>query len=328
VKVKIFTEGGTGIGLGHISRCSALYDEVASRGLDVKFVINGNVENVDLLEGRRAEFIDWLSVDYLNNHISSTDYCIVDSYLVSEYLCRIIFNKSKVALFIDDNMRINYPNGIIVNPSLSVDNLNYSSLYEETILLLGAKYIILRNPFLNAKRNMINKDVKEVLISMGGSDIRDLTPKVINEICQKYPEIKFNVVIGKAFENLTNIKKTNLSNVELHYNITAELMKQLMIKADFAITAAGQTIYEFLATQTPFIPIRIIDNQSNNIRGLLKVNPSQVVIEYDDIQLIEKLEKEFKIMLSQIKRENLLYLYEGYVDGTGNKRIIDRLLGE
>lgn len=327
MKVKIFTEGGSGIGLGHVSRCSSLYDEVASRGLEVEFIIYGDIEKIDLLKGRIVKNIYWLSEDYLNNSIQNTDYCIVDSYLASRELYQIIAEKSKKTLYIDDNARIEYPKGIIVNPSLSVDGLNYSKNNQNTYLL-GAKHIILRSPFLNVERNTINQDVKEVLITMGGSDIRDLTPRILSSICTKYPDIKFNVVIGNAFHNVKVIESIELKNVELHYNIDAELMKKLMLKSDFAITAAGQTIHELLATQTPFIPIQVIDNQSNNIKGLKKINPDQVVIEYDDELFIRKLEIEFSAFLDYDQREEHFNLCNKKVDGIGRKRIIDNLLKE
>jgi spore coat polysaccharide biosynthesis predicted glycosyltransferase SpsG len=327
MKVKIFTEGGSSIGLGHISRCSSLYDQIASRGIDVEIIIYGDIKDIDFLNGEIVKNNNWLSDDYLNSYIKNTDYCIVDSYLASKDLYQIISNKSKKAIYIDDNARIEYPVGIIVNPSLSVDNINYPR-NGGTIFLLGAKYIILRSPFVNAERKTIHKNVKEVFVSMGGSDYRNLTPMILNDICIKHPEIKFNVVVGNAFHNVDLIESIRLNNIELHYNIGAELMKSLMLKSDFAITAAGQTIYELLATQTPFIAIKIIDNQSNNINGLKKISPQLGIIEYNDEYFIEKLDIEFKAMLSHAQRESYLNLCKNKVDGLGSKRIIDILLRE
>lgn len=326
MKVKIFTEGGSDIGLGHVSRCSSLYDEIASRGIDVEFIIYGNIQNNDIFQDRIVKKIDWISDDYLNSYIENTDYCIVDSYLASKDLYHIISDKSKKALYIDDTNRIEYPKSILVNPSLSVDNLNYPENNGNTYLL-GAKFIILRSPFVNAVRKIINKDVKEVLITMGGSDFRGLTPKILNGICRKYSEIKFTVVAGSAFHNIELIKSIQHNNVELYYNVDAELMMKLMLRSDFAITAAGQTIYELLATETPFIPIKVIHNQVNNINGLRKINRHQVVIEYDDEYFIEKLDSEFKMLFSQLQREKHLEVYKGKVDGLGSKRIVDIIVG-
>jgi len=327
MSIKIFTEGGSGIGLGHISRCSSLFEEVEVRGLEVEFFIYGNIENIDFLKGQLVKNINWLTEDYLNNYINKNDYCIVDSYLASKNFYTIISDKSNKALFIDDNARIKYPKGIIVNPSLSIEGLNYP-LNDESHYLLGAPYIILRTPFVNIDRDDANKDVKEVLITMGGSDLRDLTPKILNRICRKHPEIKFSVVIGNAFHNVDIIESIKLNNIELYYNIDADLMKSLMLRTDFAITAAGQTIYELLATRTPFIPIKIIANQVNNINGLKKINPEQIVIDYDDSLLMEKLEYEFILMLDLDKRTAFTLKYHKSVDGYGSKRIINKLLSE
>lgn len=47
-RVIIFTEGGDNIGFGHITRCSALYEEIESRNIEVLFVIFGkNIDEVD-----------------------------------------------------------------------------------------------------------------------------------------------------------------------------------------------------------------------------------------------------------------------------------------
>lgn len=327
MKVKIFTEGGSDIGLGHISRCSALYDEIVNRKIDVEFIIYGYIDNVAFLKERIVKNINWMSEDFLNSYVSNTDYCIVDSYLASEDLYRIISNKSKKALFIDDNIRINYPKGIIVNPSIYVDDLCYPR-NNNNIYFLGPEYIILRSYFVNNERNNINKNVKQVLITMGGSDIRSLTPMIIKHICNKYSDIRFCVVNGNVSYNIDFDENIELSNIQVYYNIDAKLMKSLMLKSDFAITAAGQTIYELLATQTPFIPIKTVDNQSNNISGLKKINPFQVIIEHDEEYLLEKLEKEFETMLSRNKRQALVNLYKNQIDGLGSKRIIDSLLME
>jgi len=325
MKVKIFTEGGHNIGLGHISRCSALYDEGERRGIDTKLFIHGNTKNLDFLNGRIFENINWLSENYLINNINKMDYCIIDSYLASERIYSIISSKSKNVLFIDDNSRISYPKGIMVNPSLSTDSLRYPS-NDEILYLLGHKYIILRSPFINIERITLNKVVKEVLITMGGSDFRELTPKILNNICVKYPEIKFNVIIGNAFSNLKHIKRNEQNNVEFYLNIDEELMEKLMIRSDVAITSAGQTIYELLATQTPFIAIKVVDNQNNNINGLMKIHTQQSIIEYDNKRFDEKLDSEFKEMLCYEKRKRYFNVYKNVVDGFGTRRIFDILL--
>lgn len=326
MKVKIFTEGGNEIGLGHISRCSSLYDEVKSRGIDVEFIINGSIEHLDVFKELPARFENWLSTGYLDCCIGSTDYCIVDSYLANNELYELISLKAKKALYIDDFARIRYPLGIVVNPALYADNICYP-IGDDNTYLLGSEYIILRRPFIHVNRSTLKEEVNEVLVTMGGSDIRYLTLRVMNQICIKYPNIKFNVVVSDCFQNIHSINQNEFSNIQLFYNVNAELMKSLMVQSDFAITAAGQTIYELLATKTPFIPIKIAENQSNNIEGLKKITINDVFINYNDVNVMEKLEKEFVKLLDYGERIRLATLYKNRVDGLGSKRIINSLLG-
>lgn len=326
MKVKIFTEGGKGIGLGHLSRCCSLYDEVYSRGLEVELIIYGDIINVALSNDWQIKNDNWLLANYLDANIEGTDCCIVDSYLASKDLYEIISNKAKMALYIDDMARINYPSGIIVNPSLYTDSIMYPD-NDGNDYLLGYEYIILRTPFMYSDKNKKNRVVKEVLVTMGGTDIRNLTPRIITNICSDYHDIKFNVVINDKFFNIANIESAILKNTKLYYNVDDKKMRDLMVRSDIAITAAGQTIYELLATGTPFIPIKVIENQSNNINGLRKIYPDQISINYDDNDFISILRNEFKLMFDINIRTKWIDTYDNIVDGLGRKRIINRLLG-
>jgi spore coat polysaccharide biosynthesis predicted glycosyltransferase SpsG len=322
--VKIFTEGGSNIGLGHISRCCCLYDEITGRGIMVEFIIFGDIEGLGLLRGKNVININWISSDYLNCHINNTDYCIVDSYLATKEINLVISDKSKKALFIDDNMGIEYPKGIIVKPSLCNEEMFKKD--SGHIYLVGVEYILLRSAFVDVKRGACKRSVEEVLITMGGSDIRNLTPKIIDMLCMKHSEIKFKVVVGNAYYNIDQHIKKERDNVVFYYNIDAELMKELMLNSEFAIAAAGQTLYELLATKTPFIAIKVIDNQKVNVDGIKKHFPSISIFDCEDEDFIGKFEAEFETMLKQACEEDLSKRYMNIVDGKGSKRIIDALL--
>ena len=67
-RVIIFTEGGDNIGFGHITRCSALYEEIESRNIEVLFVIFG--KNIDgLLKGKRYLNKDWKDREFLKKFL-------------------------------------------------------------------------------------------------------------------------------------------------------------------------------------------------------------------------------------------------------------------
>jgi len=287
MKVKIFTEGGKDIGMGHISRCSSLYDEISSRGIAVDFIVFGDVSDVSFLAGIQIKNENWLDKEYLIRNISKEDYVIIDSYKADKELYDIIDLNSKKALYIDDIGRLDYPGGFILNPSLDSSHINYS---ETAIshLLTGPKFVILRRPFIGSKRKFVRKRIERVLITMGGSDIRGLTPLIISKVCSERLDLFFDVIISSEESQFKKGYDVNNININIHTNVNADEMMKLMIKADIAITAAGQTIYELLATQTPFIPIQIISK-----------------FDY---------------------RKEQSLIYKDIIDGYGSKRIIDKLL--
>lgn len=327
MRVLIFTEGGSQIGLGHISRCSSFYEELVDRGIEVEFIINSGTRQFEIIKNKQYKIVNWLSKEFLTKYIKNDDYCIVDSYLASEDLCRFISNRAKKTLFIDDNGRIEYSEGIVVNPSLSTEAVKYP-INDTNCYLLGPKYIILRSPFIQVEREYINSQVKEVLITLGGSDIHNLTPRILKQLTNYNSEITFNVVIGNAFENIEEIKSFSSKNINIYENATAGEMKSIMLKSDFAITAAGQTIYELLATKTPFIPIQIAKNQANNVVGLIECDLVNKVLDYDEDLFIEKIVTEFKNYMDYCLRQKLVKKYTKVIDGLGSKRIVDSLLGD
>lgn len=71
MKVKILTEGGNNIGLGHISRYMSLYTEVLKREISTDFIINGDVSRVDFLHGITFKNENWLQGEFLHNHIAA-----------------------------------------------------------------------------------------------------------------------------------------------------------------------------------------------------------------------------------------------------------------
>ena len=326
MKVKIFTEGGKDIGFGHISRCSSLYNEVVNRGILVDFIVYGDIEDVDFLNGINSMNEKWLDKEYLLNNISSDDYVIVDSYKAAKETYEIISRISKKALFIDDIGRIAYPEGIIVNPSLDASHIDYSQSPNST-LLSGPEYVILRPQFCNIKRENISNEVKRVLITMGGTDIRGLTPLIIGNICRNMLDIEFDIVIGS--ENMDKIKSqfSEMSNITFHNNLGSTQMMELMMSSDLAITAAGQTIYELLATQTPFIPIQVIENQKFTVSTILEKDIVRKVISWSSKSLSEGIIREIEVLKDEMYRKKFIYKNSNLIDGKGSGRIIDELMG-
>lgn len=330
MKVKIFTEAGNSIGYGHLSRCVSLYKEIQKRKVQVELVLYGEAGDIFALNNKTITKKNWLDVEYLENTISNEDYVIVDSYIAQKKHYEIIASKSKKALYLDDTGRLEYPDGIIVHPSLNSHDIDYS-FAGNNIVLTGPKYIILRSSFINSlnclREQKIKPFVHKALVLLGGTDVRNLTSVIIDYIVRDNPNIIFEIVIKpEQYEKLSSAYK--LDNINFHKNLSENKMNQIMLDSDLAITTAGQTIYELIATRTPFLAIQIADNQKQNIKALKDYISSKIVLSYSSKNFINDLEDLFLALKDYDKRKIIVGKLLGLLDGHGPQRIIDTMLNQ
>lgn len=322
MKVKIFTEGGGSMGLGHLSRCSALYEEIRKRDVMVEFIVYGEIGEVDFLKGISLTNINWMDEKYLMENIRHEDYVIIDSYKAELKIYEYISKLAKRVLYIDDIGRLDYPQGVILNPSLDISAIPYKDIYKDRVLH-GPEYVILREAFRGKFKEKLDLELQRILVIMGGTDAKNIIPLIVNNICKNNEKIHFDIICGIKPKTET---QSDIENISVYENIGASRIADLMIDADLVITAAGQTIYELMAMQIPFIPIEIIDNQKNNIAALLKYNSEQLVIHFDEINFIENLRKAIVAHRSFLYRTSQRARYGDLVDGKGVERIVNILL--
>lgn len=311
-RVIIFTEGGDNIGFGHITRCFALYEELIGREIETIFVVYGN--NIDeILEGKEYVNIDWKNIEFLKNFLQKDDYIIIDSYLANLEIYNFISNNTKKCMYIDDNNRLKYPKGVILNPVL------YEDLEYETTnhILRGKDYIIVRKEFLEYTQSL-EKSI-DILITLGGTDIRNLTPELIKILQEINPNLNIAIVIGKTFHNKEEIETLKTDKINLFYNISATDMRNLILKSKFVICGCGQSINEMLILKCNFLPILIADNQLRNYNFLLKKKIVKYAINSNNLKEMKKSIENFlqdKIMINFIINKNF----------DRNKNIIDSFL--
>ena len=80
---------------------------------------------------------------------------------------------------IDDNIRLNYPQSIVVNVSLNSNEMNYPK-NKNIKYLLGTKYTILRREFWSETNKKIKKNIKNIMVTFGGYDKNNLTSLVLS----------------------------------------------------------------------------------------------------------------------------------------------------
>lgn len=142
-----------------------------------------------------------------------------------------------------------------LGPGAKKANLVINELYPENENLpnhfFGHRYFCSRDEFLLSDYKRVNKDVKRVLITMGGTDPSDLTLKVLSAVygyCLK-KKIAIDVVMGLGYQKEGEL--ANYPGIGIHRNIGT--MSDFMLNADLIFTSAGRTVYEAACIGTPTI---------------------------------------------------------------------------
>jgi len=326
MKVTIITEGGLNIGLGHIMRCLSVYQAFEERNINVKLIVNSDNSVDKLLENKNYKIFNWVEKQQeLFDLIKDNNVVIIDSYLAEISFYKKISELVEIPVYIDDNNRLEYPKGFVLNGNIHAKELNYPA-NKDIKYLLGTEYTPLRKEFWDVPEKVQKEKINNVMIVLGGNDIRNLTPLIMGFLKRKYPFWKKNIIIGSSFSNIDAIKKEIDENTNLIYYPDAQGMKEIMLKSDMAISAGGQTLYELARIGVPTIGICVAENQIGNIQGWQKVG----FLDYTDLHNESTLSKEFTNIIERLQEESIREekskIGKHLVDGKGSYRVVKDLL--
>lgn len=328
MRVFILTEGGRRSGFGHIIRCSSLCDAFKSRGITLSFLVNGDGVVGDLLRKNHRVF-NWLKErKRLFKMIEGADIVIVDSYMAEPTFYRKISDLVRVAAYMDELKRIDYPKGVVINGNIYAEKLAYPKK-KDMKYLLGTKYVPLRKEFWIMSRKKVRKHLKKIMVTCGGGDFKDLTPKILRMLNTCFPRIIKRIIVGKGFskENIRSIKKAKDGNTELIFYPSAARIKSVMLESDMAISTGGQTMYELAVSGTPAIGICVADNQEMILKEWKRIGFLEYAGWYYQKGLLDKVRDAITCsMASASQRKRRIDIGTSYVDGKGAHRTVSALV--
>ena len=324
MNVVILTEGGKDYGFGHVARCSSIYQAFQYYGISPTFLVNGDESVKSIISDIDVEIRNWIED---SSFISNADIIVIDSYIADLDFYNELSNDIPLVVYVDDNNRLHYPKGIVVNGTLDVSNMDYSQR-KNIEYLVGNEFIPLRKDFWNIPKLKINDSIENILITMGGNDLRNLTPQILKLLNNNFPEVNKKVIIADSFNNVSEIEALKNDSVELIYSPNSNQIMDTMNSVDLAISASGQTLYELACIGVPTIAIGVIDNQKNNIKNWI----NQGFIEYagcwSDNNLLDNiLNKIEHLQDKNIRYDKQLFGIQA-VDGKGSLKIVKGILNK
>jgi UDP-2,4-diacetamido-2,4,6-trideoxy-beta-L-altropyranose hydrolase len=322
MKVFIITEGSKNTGFGHVTRCLSLYQDFEERGILPEFIINGDSNVEYLLKDANYQIFNWLDEkSKLFEKVKDADIAIIDSYLADISVYNVLSDLVKLSVYVDDNKRLNYPKGIVLNANIHAEKLNYPKK-DGVTYLLGTRYTPLRKEFWEVPQKKIKEKVESIMITFGGDDAKNMTPKILAFLNDEYSNLIKNVIIGRSFQNIDEIKEYMDKNTNLIYYPDAEKMKEIMLESDIAVSASGQTLNELASVGVPTIGVCVAENQMGNIKGWRSSGFLEYTGWYNNSNILEKIKNSIKHLEGAKIRNNKTQITKKIIDGKGSSRII------
>ncbi len=326
-------DGGTSIGMGHITRCLALA-EMLKNDFNMYFCVQTPTPVIEEMIQKVISQIVPLpaSTNYtdegnrMRGWLDPTEIVVLDGYHFKTKYQQAIKNRGCKLVVIDDLHSWHQVADVVINHAEGVPPSVYTK-EDFTKLCLGLDYVLLRKPFLqpNLKPRKITA-VKKVFISMGAADVNNITQKFTEALLQIKSIEEIHLMLGAINPNLKQIEKLIEENKQIkiitHFNISAEELAELLKKCDVSICPASSISLESCAIGIGLISGYTAENQMGNLLGMEK---RKTLINFGDMNLLTVDEIKQRLSSVFIHPEQLNELIENQakmIDGKSPERLL------
>src|SRR5262245_36305968 len=261
------TEGGAGVGLGHVSRCLAVARAALAEGGRVTFLAPPEPAVAALLARVPARVIAHAWPGDAAGAVATVralapDAIVVDSYKASaEFLAAL--RAAAPVIAVDDAADRPLPVDVVVNGSIAAESLPYRRA-SGAEFLLGSRYALLDPVFSEMAERPVAARVERILVSLGGGVWTDEVAAAIRAADAVLDGGAVDVAAGPfgMERELDAAAGAARNRVAVHRGRFG--LRDLMVAADLAVCGAGMTLYELSATGTPAVTVCMADNQRPN----------------------------------------------------------------
>ena len=259
-------DGSKELGLGHIFRCVALADSL--HGGDISFWVKDNPDVRGILKGKDTNYLlpdltcksetDFLIREIIKKKI---DALITDLLVYPKgYLEKLKQTHVKLITFHELETDIS-ASDILINSNTFKGFDNCKDLVTGD-KCFGPSYVVIRDGIRKIKPVRPSKQVKTILISMGGSDPHGITLRVVNNLISLSAKPKIIIHAGPAFKyhkELFAMLGKGSDGFTVRENVPE--LAELMVNADVAISCGGITMYELCYLGIPSIILSLNNRQ-------------------------------------------------------------------
>lgn len=330
----IRADANVSIGTGHVMRCLALAQAWQDRGGTARLVtceLPATLANRVSSEGVSLTTIaafpgstEDAIATIAQARQTGADWIVVDGERFRENFLQLVRDAGLHVLLVDDFAdREAVAADLIVNPNLGVDSATYRNRAAGATVLAGPRYCLLRREFRAAPPKRSGAAGNRVLISLGGSDPDNLTPRIAAALAGR-GDFQLMLVAGPGNPATDQLRRLNAANIRVLEDV--KNMADLMSNADIAVVAAGGTLWELLSMGCTVLSYARNAVQRNVVQLLAE---DGVIVDMCDTNSFDPaaLESEVKrLSESRAARERMAELGRNLIDGAGAARVVDAML--
>lgn len=260
VTAVFIVEAGPDVGLGHLRRAQALAAALRRRGAVPRFLVDGAADSA----GPQVTLLGWTrdpELAFTALAGQRPDVVVVDSYRATVEVLERLRAVAGCVVAVDDLADRSLPAHVVVNGALHAPGLPYRGA-ADTTFLLGPEYALLDPAFGDAADRVPGSVVRQVLVTLGGGAVGAVLDTAVAGVRRALPLAAIDVALGPFSDARVEAQE----RVTLHRGLRS--LRDMMRRADLAVTGGGMTLYECLAAGTPVVGVSLADNQRTNIEAL------------------------------------------------------------
>lgn len=269
------------MGMGHLLRCLALVQALekllAATQHPIKLVFVVKADTLPLCRAR----LDWCGdILVLPEHIQQADepaylaqYCerqdvaalVLDGYQFDrEYRQALSQIAVKHIVFDDNNDSGSLCADLVINGASNAQQLGYETTAPLAQLCVGSTYRLLREEFTHAELRLPWYLRSKLTLVMGGSDPRNFSLKILQQLEQQHFRAKITLATGGAYTHVDELKQfLTQSSLNVEHLQNCQTMAELFGQSLLVVSAAGGSQFELQAMHTPALLLVVADNQRN-----------------------------------------------------------------
>jgi|TARA_B110000259_G_scaffold182285_1_gene225660 spore coat polysaccharide biosynthesis predicted glycosyltransferase SpsG/RimJ/RimL family protein N-acetyltransferase len=335
------------IGIGHLKRMTYLADNLLKKKHKVIFVLRRfqtTKIKKDFIKKYSIKFIDSVK----NNFIFEKKFTKkINNNLFFEFEFNFIMKlieKSNINFLVFDTPYLNEKNHIKLNGNFKkilITDKGYSSRYFDYILnsrimpngvfkpksLIGPKFSIVDQNFVKYRKTVpSNKKILKMIIFFGNSDNKNILKKICIYISEfKNLSINVDILIGKNYKNLSQIKDIIDKNNILRIKYFTNNFTKLLYKYDFCILSSGVSLSEALTLKIPTFLITNDISQNYFCKLLNKQNLLYFYSHYSNITKNSFKNHFYKFIHTDYPLIKKSLISSNLFDGYGSDRLIEIL---